>query len=161
MDKQSDKATKPVASKQIAPKPVDNIAAVRAKYAEFGWTAFAAPTESLNDIIAQKGKKLHFVQVITPETADSAKHTGLAKNTFIQNAFSNGAAPIYATIVVKPRTTQITFENINDNTQVIIGRKKMETTADHTQDIAIPIKPAVRPARHRSHRRTFTNGRKD
>lgn len=104
--------------------PFDPIIPVIAKYTEFGWVAIRSPKNSLTDIIAQKDKRLHFVQVVTPETIDDVKFQGLPKNTFIQNAFSNTAVPVYAHVVTtkkKEITTKITFEDVNLNTRVIIG----------------------------------------
>lgn len=134
---------KPVVAKPVAAKPVtfDPIDAVINKYREFGWTAFRAPKESLNDIIAHnqsKNNKFHFVQVVTKETIDNARHQGIAKNTFIQNAFSNSAIPIYAHVVTSVRrgvgedgvrvlNANVTFENVNENARVIIGGRKAPT----------------------------------
>jgi hypothetical protein len=104
----------------------DHIGDVVAKYIEHGWTAIRAPAEGLNDIIAHKDKRFHFVQVVTPATIDNPMYHGVAKNTFIQNAFSNQATPVYAHVLEKTRRdgstdVTITFENVNDNARVIIG----------------------------------------
>ncbi len=103
------------------------------KYTAYGWTVIRPSGTALNDLIAQKNKRLHFVQVVTDET--SAKHSGIAKNTFIQNAFSNSAQPIHAYVTYssrldedgRPVRTDIVFEDVNQNTRVIIGAKKTET----------------------------------
>ncbi len=103
------------------------------KYTAYGWTVIRPSGTALNDLIAQKNKRLHFIQVVTDEA--SARHSGLAKNTFIQNAFSNSAQPIYAHVTYSsklnednhPVRTDIVFEDVNQNTRVIIGAKKTET----------------------------------
>lgn len=137
----NDEATAPVDAKPTKPVAFDPIDAVINKYREFGWTAFRAPKESLNDIIAHnqsKNNKFHFVQVVTKETIDNARHQGIAKNTFIQNAFSNSAIPIYAHVVTSVRrgvgedgsralNANVTFENVNENARVIIGGRKTPT----------------------------------
>lgn len=114
---------------RVRATPFDPAAAVIAKYTEFGWTAIRAPKNSLNDIIAQKDKRLHFIQVVTPETIDDGKFTGLPKNTFIQNAFSNMAIPVYAHVLVSKKkdgsiAAKVTFEDVNLNTRIIVGGKK-------------------------------------
>ena len=92
------------------------------KYISFGWTVIKIPPGSINDIIAQKAARVHFVQIITKDTAENAKFHGLAKNTFIQNAFSNGAVPVYSRVVTSGQPPRkITFENVNEGTRVIIG----------------------------------------
>lgn len=109
----------------------DPITDVMNKYKEAGWTVMRAP-KSINDLVAQKDKRFHFIQIITPETIEDARFTGLAKNTFIQNAFSNGATPIFAHVQkVNKRTptgmqvqSKITFEDVNLNSRVIISAKK-------------------------------------
>lgn len=105
---------------------------VIAKYVEFGWQAIRAPG-GINDILAQKNKRFHFVQVVTKETIDDPKFHGLPKNDFVQNAFSNGATPIFAHVISKPCKgpdgtrvfkSKITFEDVNANGRVIIGGKR-------------------------------------
>jgi len=106
------------------PKTAGNlIKEVIDKYVSFGWTVIKIPPGSINDIITQKAARVHFVQIITKDTAENAKFHGLAKNTFIQNAFSNGAVPVYARVVTSsPR--KITFENVNEGTRVIVGHTR-------------------------------------
>lgn len=114
--------------KRTATNPVDSVVA---KYSEFGWTLMKLPHGSLNDIVAQKDKKIHFIQVVTPETIDNVKFQGIARNTFIQNAFSNSAIPVYAHVVTKDsragQKITVTFQDINLNTRIIVGgnRKKV------------------------------------
>ncbi len=125
----SKKVPEPAAREPAPREPITREAAIRAaveKYTQFGWTVIITPSNSLNDIIASKDKKLHFVQVVTAETIDESRHTGLAKNTFIQNAFSNMAAPIFAHAARAGRTINVTFENVNDRTRVIVGGVKRQ-----------------------------------
>jgi hypothetical protein len=106
----------------------DPVAAVVAKYDEFGWTVFRQ-RGSINDLIVGKARgpqtQLHFVQVVTVDTADDTRFHGLAKNSFIQNAFSNQARPIHAHVVTTTvrgdvRHT-VTFEDVNTASRVIVG----------------------------------------
>ena len=82
----------------------------------------------LNDFIAHKDRKLHFVQVVTKP--DDARYNGLALNTFIQNAFSNNAVPVHAKVVVSEKddgtsvASKVLFTNVNDNTRVIVTKNK-------------------------------------
>lgn len=79
----------------------------------------------INDIVAQKDKKYHFIQVLTAKNQDEVRYHGEARNMFIQNAFSNSAIPVYAFVaIVKGRTgyrAKITFEDINADTRIIVG----------------------------------------
>ncbi len=133
----STRSTRSTASKTTngpAPKVIINPTEdVINKYIAYGWTVIKPPSGSMNDLITQKGKKLHFVQVIVD--ANSVRHQGMAKNSFIQNAFSNSAQPIYAHAIYsnkvgednKPIHTNVIFEDVNQNTRVIIGAKKATT----------------------------------
>jgi hypothetical protein len=96
--------------------PID---ATIAKYNEYGWTVIRAPVGGINDIIAAKGPRLHFIQVTTKESEEEARYHGQAKNDFIQNAFSNQALPIRARV-----GRCVTFEDVNLGSRVIIGAKK-------------------------------------
>lgn len=119
------KAEPKAAPKQVAIKPAappSPIDTVLAKYRKHGWVAFCPPGGSTNDIIAQNGRRLHFVQVTTSETKNDSKYTGLAQNTFIQNAFSNAACPVYA-IITDGRPGAIIFINVNENVRVLIRGK--------------------------------------
>lgn len=77
------------------------------KYTSCGWTVIRSPNETINDLIAQKNNRLHFVQVLNSNDNDS-KYKDSARNNFIQNAFSNGALPIHATISIKEKRTSTT-----------------------------------------------------
>jgi hypothetical protein len=94
---------------------------VIAKYASAGWTAVLAPKGSLNDVIAHNGAKLHFVYI----DVGKVDSDGLVKNTFIQNAFSNGAVPVYAHIADK----KVTLCDINLNSRIIVGKKRTPKSA--------------------------------
>ncbi len=119
----------PPKRRKTAPsKPTcDPVADVISKYTACGW-ATIVPRGSMNDLIAQKDKKLHFVQVVTADTQDNPRFQGIAKNTFIQNAFSNAAQPVYATVAYAARPSadnkailkSITLEDVNQNSRIII-----------------------------------------
>jgi hypothetical protein len=122
-------AKKPTASRLIAMKPT---AAVIAKYTESGWTASLAPKGSINDVIAQKNGKYHFIQVITggPPEDSAPKTDDLAKNTFIQNAFSNGAIPVHAYVTSAGTTLKISLQDVNTCTRLIVGRATPKAPGD-------------------------------
>ncbi len=107
-------------------KQFDPVEAVISKYTEMAWTCVR--TRAINDIVAHKDKRLHFIQVVTPDNIEDAKYHGLAKNTFIQNAFANSAIPIFAHVVTSTVKNElrvkVTFEDVNTNTRVIIGSAK-------------------------------------
>ncbi len=114
------------ARKTAAPaaKPaVDPYAEVLNKYTANGWTVITPPKGALNDLITQKGKKLHFVQIITKETVTGARYQGIAKNTFIQNAFANAAIPVYALVTASGNRISVSFEDVNQNSKLIITAK--------------------------------------
>ena len=96
-------------------------------YRRGGWIVIVPPKESLNDIIAQNGSKFHFVQVV--DDPSRLKFNTLSQNSFIQNAFSNGARPVYARVSQKKnKKTQeinyiVLFEDVNLASRVIIARK--------------------------------------
>jgi hypothetical protein len=119
--------------KVAKPKPVNPVDAVFAKYQECGWTVIRAPKGSINDLLASKDGKLHYVQVVTPTSyKEDPKYHGESKNNFIQNAFSNNATPIIATVTASSgsaaATCKIVFEDVNVLKHVIIGRKKVAST---------------------------------
>lgn len=97
--------------------PVD---LVKNKYADGEWVVIQTPPDTINDLITQRGDQLHFIQIITTETADNKRFQGLCQNTFIQNAFSNGARPIYAHV----RSPRVTFEDINSRARVLVNKKR-------------------------------------
>ena len=86
-------------------------------YSANGWTVITTPPGSLVDLITSKGSRLHFVKV----TADleSAYSTGLAKNEYIQNAFSNVATPVFA-VETSSNPPRYKFVNPNTDTRVQI-----------------------------------------
>ncbi len=91
-----------------------------AKYTAAGWIAFPGGG-GINDVIAYRGgpnPRLHFVQIVTDKALP--RYNGLAKNTFIQNAFSNMAVPVYATVGPK----DVSFENVNENKKIIVSAAK-------------------------------------
>jgi hypothetical protein len=83
---------------------------VVAKCTSSGWVVIRPPPGSVAHIYAQKGTKLYFIQVVTQPQPD------LARNMFIQNAFSNGATPVYAHVSLRG----VLFEDVNLNSRIII-----------------------------------------
>lgn len=114
----------PIDAKPARPKKVDPVDFVFGKYVENGWETVKGLKGTMNDIIARRNGRFHFIQVITKETGEDPKFQGEFKNNFVQNAFSNGATPVYAHIV----NGKVTFQDVNTNNRIIIGgtRKKDE-----------------------------------
>lgn len=114
------KTAKTATAEAPAPPPPDPVEVVIARYKEKGWTTIRA-NGGQNDIIANSapnkhGKtKMHFIQVMTPETAGDARYSGESRGQFVQNAFSNSAEPIHA--VVNARRG-ISLTNVNSGTAV-------------------------------------------
>lgn len=135
----------PVKPAVIPDPPFDPYAAVLLKYQAEGWDAIRSPG-GIVDVIARKDEtkevkgiqkvvktKFHFVQVLTPESENDIKFRGEPKNSFIQNAFSNGAEPVHA-FVTRSRAKnpdaamaatqpwiqkiKITFRNINSDSSI-------------------------------------------
>jgi hypothetical protein len=111
------------------------------------------------DIIAQRGKKLHFVKVVTPATIDKYRHG--FKNNFVQNAFSNGAIPVYAMV-----DGGIKFEDQNTNARVVVKARVVKNaatantaTAKHTATTA-NAKPASTTATAKPTAKTATKKKK-
>lgn len=130
-------------AKTLKPEKIDPVCAVVTKYTDNGWRVLRAPKGGVNDIVAQKDRRFHFVQVVTPETIDDPKYHGLSKNTFIQNAFSNGATPIFAHVVTcscknsdgtKGTRAKVTFEDVNTAGRVVVGgaRAKKKDSVNQT-----------------------------
>lgn len=112
-----DDKTKPATVKLPAKKPktltpVDLVASL---YKENQWIVMIVG--GMNNIIAQKNNKLHFVQVVT--CLKSTKYNGIARNEFIQNAFTNDATPIHAIVTDQ----KVEFINVNINEIVKIAPK--------------------------------------
>lgn len=77
-----------------------HIDSVSKKYAIAGWTLITPPKGTLNDLIAQhpNGRMIHMIQITYP---DDSRILGIPNSTFVQNAFSNGATPVRASIIAK------------------------------------------------------------
>ncbi len=107
------------------------------RYRDNGWNAGSAPKGTINDIIASKQTTFHFIQVVLPGGQNDARHCGANKNAFIQNAFANGAVPVFAFISNPAKEGSpytITFSNVNTDTRVIVGSNKQP-----------PVKPIPQP----------------
>lgn len=105
---------------------IDPTKIVIAKYEKHGWTVIVARPGRLADLIAQRGSALHFVQVVVSQ--EDPRTIGLAANTFIQNAFSNGSRPIRADVV----GGAVKFTDTNDRSRVIIRSAKPPTPKPST-----------------------------
>ena len=101
-------------------KPLSPIELVLAKYNEAGWQTIKSPKNNMNDLIAQKSHRLHFVQVVPKKFIDDPRYHGMAKSSFIQNAFSNGATPVFAHV---DSAKKIVFEDVNLCGRVIVNGK--------------------------------------
>ena len=112
-------ASKPA---KVRTKKVSPIDIAAAKYSENGWTIIKPPKGSVNDFIANRNGRLHFVQVVTKESYEDPKYHGGAKNDFVQNAMSNSAIPVFAHVVggSKPK---VTFQDVNTNNRIIVSQR--------------------------------------
>lgn len=129
-DPDADQAVTPplVVTVPVQPEPVNKpkitspIDIAIAKYQSAGWIVIKSPAGSINDFIAQREKRLQFIQVVTEATIDNAKYHGIAKNDFVQNAFTNHAAPVFAHVV----GNEVTFEDVNTGNRVLVATRKSE-----------------------------------
>ena len=79
-----------------APKPRDLVVA---RYTAYKWTITPAPRNTVNDLIAHKNNVFHFIKIAgRVDTPIDGSPASLSKNTFIQNAFANGARAVFAEI---------------------------------------------------------------
>lgn len=113
--KAPDDKTKLVAVKSPAKKPksLTPVSLVASVYKENQWNVMIVG--GICNIIAQKNNKLHFVQVVT--CLKSAKYNGIARNEFIQNAFTNDATPIHA--IVTDQKVEFINVNINEIVEIV------------------------------------------
>ncbi len=136
-------ASKPIAKSIAKPvvKPVDTvddskaidlatfnpIEAVAAKYVENKWQVMIMQG-TINDIVAKRNDRYHFIQVVPSDKVDDMRYHALAKNSFIQNAFSNNAIPVHALVtIINGRSgarAKITLEDVNAQTRIICGGLK-------------------------------------
>ncbi len=104
--------------------PRGDVKYVAEYYAQNKWTVITAPKGSLVDLIASKGSRMHFVKVLS--TSGTSYSEGVAKNDYIQNAFSNMAIPVFATeISESPRVYK--YVNINTETYVSVRASQSKT----------------------------------
>ncbi len=93
-----------------APNPITT------KYAKNDWAIFKTPTNCINDYVAFRNRTLHFIQVV--DNINAPRYTNEAKSTFVQNALSNSAVPIYAI----NNGGKMQYINVNTNSQVTIAK---------------------------------------
>ncbi len=116
---------------------MDHLSAVVEKYEQHGWGVFRI-NGGINDIIAQKGNKLHFVQVVPVEKGEDARFTGIARNTFVQNALSNNAIPVHGYVKTKNKKTptgkvpvmSVVFDDVNTGSRLILGKSSKTLECD-------------------------------
>ena len=102
--------------------------AVQAKYRSEGWDVMQMPADTINDFIARRRDRYHFVQVIPRGKEKDPKYEGIPLNSFVQNAFSNGAEPIHAHChITRTENVKISFTDVNTNCRVIINKKPVKT----------------------------------
>lgn len=118
---------KPPAVKQPVVSPLE---IAISKYKESGWEIIIPPKGSINDFIAKRKDRFHFVQIVTKATIDDAKFHGEAKNSFVQNAFSNGATPIFAHYA----NSKVTLEDVNTSNRVLISTRKKNTPGESVDE---------------------------
>lgn len=85
-------------------------------YTEDKWQVYKLPQNAINTIIAFNKNKLHFVQIVVNREKNEAKYSGVAKSTFVQNALSNAATPIYAEAVFDATNKIVRIKYTNANT---------------------------------------------
>lgn len=123
---------KPQSEKKVTKKQnkINHTQLVMDKYIAADWVCWQCPTGNINDFIAHSAKRLHYVRVVPAETAEELKYHGESKNTFIQNAMSNSAIPVYAHVkVVTDKnnvvSSTISLEDINTSARVVVAKKKI------------------------------------
>ncbi len=124
-----------MSSKQPKLKLQDGVQLVINRYRDNEWAANSAPKGTINDIIANKQLVYHFIQVVLPSGTNDARHCGLNKNAFIQNAFANGAIPVFAFVSNPTKEGSpytLTFSNVNTDARVIVGGNKNALTKPST-----------------------------
>ena len=87
---------------------------VLSKYRLEGWEVIMAPATAPMDIICVRGTRFHFVKVL-----GGAEPLYGERNQFIQNAMSNTAEPVFATV----EGEKMTLKNINEGTRCNIKSK--------------------------------------
>lgn len=87
---------------------------VLSKYRLEGWEVIMAPATAPMDLICVRATRFHFVKVL-----GGAEPTDGERNQFIQNAMSNTAEPVFATV----EGEKMTLKNINEGTRVVIKSK--------------------------------------
>lgn len=120
------------------------------KYSDAGWTVMMTPKGGINDFVAGKTDRFHFVQVVIDP--DDMKYHGLSKNSFIQNAFSNNAAPVYAYVRLVTGSNsraEVRLEDVNSQSRLIVGGggKPQSSSVVVTQKPAVTQKPVVKTAK--------------
>jgi len=68
--------------------------AIISKYEAAGYVVRKCKSGNINDFVAYKGKKTHFVRVKRGE--EDVNCTGIPLNDFIRNAITNDAIPVIA-----------------------------------------------------------------
>lgn len=116
------------AEKKPRNKSINQLQVVLDHYTAAGWMVYRQTSGGLNDIIAHKDKKTHFVQVVTKP--EDARYSGAALGNFIQNAMSNNVTPVHAKVVIEENregvlaVTKVTFTDVNSNSRLVVSKGK-------------------------------------
>ncbi len=117
-DKSADKVTTNTKPKKVVLP--NGVADVAAKYKSAGWTATQLSNKGIVDIFATKGggakQRIHFIRVFPAHSGitGASDKSDEENNTYIQNAFSNSATPVYAFVSYKDKTGALDKISLND-----------------------------------------------
>lgn len=95
------------------------IGLVQASYKLEGWETLIATATAPMDLICVRNTKMHFVKVL-----GGAEPSDGERNQFIQNAMSNSADPIFASLEGEKLVTK----NINEGTRISIKARQPRGT---------------------------------
>lgn len=98
----------------------DKIRHIAKKYETMGWTVITvgnASGTSTVDLMVQRARTLHFIKCVE-SLETTAELSDLPRNSYIQNAFSNNAVPVYAT--VNSATGAVALANVNTNETIML-----------------------------------------
>lgn len=111
---------------------------VIADYSSAGWYAIDMQPRrvrtnpyALADVIAIGDNHRHFIQIMTAETAGDKRFASPYRGNFVQNAMSNDAIPVWASIdgARGQKKDQIVYYNVNTGSRINLHhRKSAETT---------------------------------
>lgn len=102
-------------------------------YVGAGWAVQMSPPRAPTHFTAMRGSHWHHVKVVDAakeKTGAAADPSDVAKSDFVQNALSNKARPVYATVSESAGKTKVTYKDVNTGGAVRIAAaaKKPEET---------------------------------